>query len=106
VYFLALALGFQGKHRLGGAQQLTALIAQVGEKLRQARPRGSEQLSPHGRRFDTGPAKLGGAVAMLLRYGVAIMSVVAVAAAWVAVVSMKSSQTSAVARTVQALFGK
>jgi type VI secretion system protein ImpK len=106
VYFLALALGFEGKYRLGGAEQRAALIAEVGEKLRRTRARGSEQLSPHARRFETGTARPGGVAAALLRYGVAIVSVVAVAVTWAVVASMNASQASAVARTVQSLFGK
>jgi type VI secretion system protein ImpK len=51
IYFLCLALGFQGKYRLGGQEQLTAVVEGVGNHVALA-VGGGEQLAPNAERKD------------------------------------------------------
>lgn len=58
VYYLCLALGFEGRYRLGSTPELAVLLEEVRrEVLPQRGRRTSPSLSPHGERPDTAPAQ-------------------------------------------------
>jgi|WetSurMetagenome_2_1015567.scaffolds.fasta_scaffold00565_13 type VI secretion system protein ImpK len=50
VYFLCLALGFEGKYKLFNPEERVAIMEDLGRKLRRTRIRVSSELSPHGKR--------------------------------------------------------
>jgi type VI secretion system protein ImpK len=51
VYYLCMALGFEGKYKIAGPAKLRELMADVRRELSGVRARSaSEALSPHGRR--------------------------------------------------------
>jgi len=57
VYFLCLALGFEGKYKISNPEERVAIIDDLGRKLRRTRVRVSAELSPHGRRAETSVAR-------------------------------------------------
>jgi len=57
VYYLCLSLGFEGKYKLFNAEERITIMDELGRKLRRLKTRSSPELSPHGRRTDTGVAR-------------------------------------------------
>ncbi|GJM44549.1 MAG: hypothetical protein DHS20C21_13910 [Gemmatimonadota bacterium] len=54
IYYLCLALGFEGKYKILGKDKLRALVEDVRRDLGYSRPlSGKEPISPHGRRKET-----------------------------------------------------
>ncbi|HMB69657.1 MAG TPA: type IVB secretion system protein IcmH/DotU [bacterium] len=54
IYYLCLALGFEGKYKILGKDKLRALVEEVRRDLGYSRPlSGKEPISPHGRRKET-----------------------------------------------------
>ncbi len=48
VFYLCLALGFEGKYRLGGSTEREGIIKELGSALASSRKEGTGILSPHG----------------------------------------------------------
>jgi type VI secretion system protein ImpK len=57
VYYLCLALGFEGKYKISNPEERAAIMDDLGRKLRRTRVRVSAELSPHGRRAETSLSK-------------------------------------------------
>jgi type IV / VI secretion system protein, DotU family len=53
VYYLCLSLGFEGKYKISNPEERTAIMEDLGRKLRRTRIRASAELSPHGKRADS-----------------------------------------------------
>ncbi len=52
IYYLCLSLGFEGKYKLFNPEERTAIMDDLGRKLRRTRIRSSSGISPHGARID------------------------------------------------------
>jgi len=95
VYYLCLSLGFEGKYKMGNAQERTAIVEDLGNKLSRSRGGAQGPLSPHSYFAEATGGRVRGAVPVPL-WAVAAGCAGAVAA-WYAVLQfLNSSQASAV----------
>ncbi len=66
IYWLCLALGFEGKYKLLGKQKLTQLVDELRRELGfSTSALGKSPISPHGRRRDTGRTAREGNIPMI-----------------------------------------
>lgn len=90
IYFLCMALGFQGRFGVAGGQGFSALYDRVGARVAEAA--GPDVLSPHGEPQERGFLRL---EAPLVRLGLAILAVAIVLFLLLKiVVSVQSRSTS------------
>jgi type VI secretion system protein ImpK len=63
IYWLCLALGFEGKYKLLGKQKLAQLVDEIRRELGfSTSALGKSPISPHGRRRDSGRGTREGAI--------------------------------------------
>jgi type VI secretion system protein ImpK len=94
IYYLCLALGFQGKYAVRGGDGLAAVLDQLSGTLARALPQG-ETLSPHGAATDAarGRARREAPVLMIAA-GVVVLAVLVFVGLKIALVSATSDATS------------
>jgi type VI secretion system protein ImpK len=105
VYYLCLALGFEGKYKIGNPEERLAILDDLGKKLRRTRIRASSDLSPHGRRGDAGKWKKRGAFLFPLWVS-AVLCAAAAAAGWFALFSMSSGHGGGLMSSINSLIAK
>lgn len=102
IYFLCLALGFQGKYRLRGQEQLGAIAEGLGNYVALAEG-GGDVLAPNAERKDAG----GGAVRRELPFVAVALSFFVLALVIVIVLRLiVGSNADTVIEQIQKLFGK
>jgi type VI secretion system protein ImpK len=105
VYYLCLALGFEGKYRISNPEERLAIMDDLGRKLRRTRIRVSADLSPHGKRTETSAAKRSTAFLFPLWLTGAICAC-AVAGAWIVMFFINSSALSGLLSSIQSFSAK
>lgn len=102
IYFLCLALGFQGKYRLRGQEQLGAIAEGLGNYVALSEG-GGDVLAPNAERKDAG----GGAVRRELPFVAVALSFFVLALVIVIVLRLiVGSNADSVIEQIQKLFGK
>jgi type VI secretion system protein ImpK len=105
VYYLCLALGFEGKYKIADPAERFAIMDDLGRKLRRTRIRVSAELSPHGKRAETSLAKRSTAFLFpLWLSGVIAATIVAVA--WVSMYFVNANALSALLGSIQSTVAK
>lgn len=105
VYYLCLSLGFEGKYRLSNAEERGAIMDDLGRTLRRTRVRVSAELSPHGKKPETGQeAKAKAFLFPLWVSGTAAAAVVAIC--WVVMFIVNASAAGSLLGTIQSLMAK
>jgi type VI secretion system protein ImpK len=102
IYFLCLALGFQGKYRLRGQEQLGAIAEGLGNYVALSEG-GGDVLAPNAERKDAG----GGAVRRELPFVAVALSFFVLALVIVIILRLiVGSNADSVIEQIQKLFGK
>ena len=105
VYYLCLALGFEGKYKISNPEERLAILDDLGRKLRRTRIRVSSDLSPHGKRSDSANLRKGGA--FLLPFWVSgILCAAAAVAGWFAFFSLCSTSGNELISSINSLLAK
>jgi type VI secretion system protein ImpK len=104
VYYLCLALGFEGKYKIANPEERLAIMDDLGRKLRRTRIRVSAELSPHGRRVETATEKTTAFLFPLWLSGAIAAGVIA--AAWVVMFFVNSSALSGLLGSIQSTVAK
>ena len=104
VYYLCLALGFEGKYKLSNAEERLAIFEDLGRKLRRTRIRVSSDLSPHGKRADYNLKKRG--VFLFPLWMTGVIAAIAVVLGWFALFSFSSSQGNELMTSIHSLISK
>jgi type VI secretion system protein ImpK len=105
VYYLCLALGFEGKYKISNPEERLAILEDLGRKLRRTRIRVSSELSPHGKRADSGKLKKKG-VFLFPLWMTGVISAAAMLLGWFALFSLSTSQGSELSSSIHALISK
>jgi type VI secretion system protein ImpK len=105
VYYLCLALGFEGKYRISNPEERLAIMDDLGRKLRRTRIRVSAELSPHGRRAETSDKRRATTFLFPL-WLTGVMCGCAVAAAWIVMFFVNSSALSDLLNSIQSFTAK
>jgi type VI secretion system protein ImpK len=105
VYYLCLALGFEGKYKISNPEERLAILDDLGRKLRRTRIRVSSELSPHGKRADSAILKKKGVFLFPLWIS-GILCAAAAVLGWFALFSLSSSQQAALMSSIQSLISK
>jgi type VI secretion system protein ImpK len=105
VYYLCLALGFEGKYRISNPEERLAIMDDLGRKLRRTRIRVSAELSPHGRRAETSDKRRATAFLFPLWLTGAICASAAVGA-WIVMFYINSSALSELLSSIQSITAK
>jgi type VI secretion system protein ImpK len=105
VYYLCLALGFEGKYRIANPEERLAIMDDLGRKLRRTRIRVSAELSPHGRRAETAGVKKSTTFLFPLWLS-GVIAACLVAAAWIAMFFVNSSALSGLLSSIQSTVAK
>ena len=105
VYYLCLSLGFEGKYKISNPEERLAILEDLGRKLRRTRIRVSSDLSPHGKRADSGILKKKG-VFLFPLWMTGVISAIAVVLGWFALFSMSSSQGNELMTSIHSLISK
>jgi len=105
VYYLCLALGFEGKYRIANPEERIAIMDDLGRKLRRTRVRVSAELSPHGKRAETSSARRGTAFLFPLWLSGVIAAII-VAVAWIAMYFVNSNALSGLLGSIQSTVAK
>ena len=105
VYYLCLALGFEGKYKIANPEERLAIMDDLGRKLRRTRIRVSAELSPHGRRAETATGKRSTAFLFPLWLSGVIAACI-VAGAWIAMFFVNSSALSGLLGSIQSTVAK
>ena len=104
VYYLCLALGFEGKYKLSNAEERLAIFEDLGRKLRRTRVRVSSDLSPHGKRTDYNLKKRG--IFLFPLWMTGVIAAIAVVLGWFALFSFSSSQGNELMTSIHSLISK
>ena len=104
VYYLCLALGFEGKYKLSNAEERLAIFEDLGRKLRRTRIRVSSDLSPHGKRTDYNLKKRG--IFLFPLWMTGVIAAIAVVLGWFALFSFSSSQGNELMTSIHSLISK
>jgi type VI secretion system protein ImpK len=105
VYYLCLALGFEGKYKISNPEERLAILDDLGRKLRRTRIRVSSELSPHGKRADSAILKKKGVFLFPLWIS-GILCAAAAVIGWFALFSLSSSQQAGLMSSIQSLISK
>jgi type VI secretion system protein ImpK len=105
VYYLCLALGFEGKYRIANPEERIAIMDDLGRKLRRTRIRVSAELSPHGKRAETSEGRRSSAFLFPLWLSGVIAACI-VAVAWVSMFIINSNALSGLLGSIQSTVAK
>ena len=105
MYFLCLALGFEGKYKMFNPAERIAIMEDLGRKIRRTRIRVSSDLSPHGRRPESSTEKRAKAFLFPLWLSAAVAAV-AVIVCWVVLFFVNSSAANALLSSIQSLAAR
>ena len=105
VYYLCLALGFEGKYKIANPEERAAIMDDLGRKLRRTRIRVSAELSPHGRRAESSIMKHSTAFLFpLWLSGVIAAGIVVVA--WISMFFVNANALSGLITSIQSTVAK
>jgi type VI secretion system protein ImpK len=102
VFFLCLALGFEGKYKMFNGEERIAIMEDLGRKLRRTRIRASSDLSPHGKRPESSGEKRAGTFFFPLWLSGAIAAA-AVVVCWIALFITNGSSARDLLSSIQSL---
>jgi type VI secretion system protein ImpK len=105
VYYLCLALGFEGKYKISNPEERLTILEDLGRKLRRTRIRVSSELSPHGKRPDSAISKKKSVFLFPLWLTGAIAAAIVILC-WGTLFSLSSSQGSELMASIQSLISK
>jgi type VI secretion system protein ImpK len=105
VFYLCLALGFEGKYKISNPEERLAILDDLGRKLRRTRIRVSTELSPHGKRTDSTILKRRG-VFLFPLWMTGVISAAAMALGWFALFSLSNSQGGELVSLINSLIIK
>jgi type VI secretion system protein ImpK len=105
VYYLCLALGFEGKYKIADPAERFAIMDDLGRKLRRTRIRVSAELSPHARRAETAIPKRSTAFLFPLWLSGVIAAGIA-AVAWTVMFFINANALSGFLSSIQSTLAK
>jgi type VI secretion system protein ImpK len=105
VCYLCLALGFEGKYKIGNPEERLAIMDDLGRKLRRTRIRVSSELSPHGKRTESSVQKRRGTFLFPL-WLTGVICAAAVVLGWFALFSLSSAQGGDLLSSINSLISK
>ncbi|HMD68787.1 MAG TPA: type IVB secretion system protein IcmH/DotU [Chitinivibrionales bacterium] len=105
VFFLCLALGFEGKYKMFNPGERIAIMEDLGRKIRRTRIRVSSDLSPHGKRPESSTEKRAKAFLFPLWLS-AGLAAAAMIVCWIVLYFVNNSAAQALLSSIQTLAAR